>query len=93
MSNLEEHKIPTAALKDLRLSLTAKGLWALACVNPHGKSLSVDNLLLNTMSGRTAMNTALKELMQLGYIIRERKMIERQSRIVWKLVAEPLKRK
>jgi len=60
--------IPNTVLKDKRLSLRAKGLFALIQSKPNGWDFSKDRLLEESKEGITAFSTAFRELKKLQYL-------------------------
>ncbi len=57
-------------LKDKRLTLKAKGFFALVMSLPDNWDFSINGMVAITKEGKTAIYAAIKELMQNGYCIR-----------------------
>jgi len=63
-------RISNTALRDARLSFKARGLLAYLLSHADGFNLSVHALRSVTTDGRDAINTAIHELEELGYLAR-----------------------
>ena len=64
-----KHKMEfQSALRDARLSLKAKGIFALLC--ELGEDLPAAELALFTRDGETAIHSGLRELVEHGYVER-----------------------
>lgn len=63
-------QIPNAWMRDKTLSRRARGLLAELMTHRAGWRISLAELVRNGPEGRDAVNTALKELMGKGYLIR-----------------------
>lgn len=64
--------LPTAMLRDPRLGLKTKGLFAVMLSLPDGWEYSVSGLAHINGVGRDTIRNALKELEEAGYLTRER---------------------
>lgn len=64
--------LPTAMLRDTRLSLKTKGLFAVMISLPEDWEYSVSGLASINGVGRDAIRSALKEMEEAGYLTRER---------------------
>jgi uncharacterized phage protein (TIGR02220 family) len=62
--------IDSKALEDPNLSFRAKGLLAYLQSRPRGSTADVKNLEKASLEGRAAIETALKELIDSGYVTR-----------------------
>lgn len=69
--------LPTAMLRDPRLSLKTKGLFSVMISLPEGWTYSVSGLAVINNVGRDAIRSALKEMEAAGYLTRERAHGER----------------
>jgi hypothetical protein len=65
-------QVKNEVLSDPRLSLKAKGLFALLYSKPDNWDFSGDRLTDETSDGRKAIYSALEELEVAGYLVRER---------------------
>lgn len=63
-------QVPNVVLKDKRLSLKAKGLYAYLFSKPDGWQFSPKIILKEIKEGRDAFYGAMKELIDCGYICR-----------------------
>lgn len=68
------------ALRDAQLSLKAKGIFALLCM--FGADTPVAEIALLTSDGETAIHSALRELIERGYL--ERTMVRDKQNPRWK---------
>ena len=64
-------QIPNLYLRDGRLSLRARGLYALLLSNVEGWKLTVSQLQEDNPEGRDAIRSAILELEEFGYLQRE----------------------
>lgn len=64
--------LPTTMLRDKRLSLKTKGLFAVMISLPEGWEYSVSGLAAINGVGRDTIRSALKEMESAGYLTRER---------------------
>ena len=60
------------ALDDKRLSLKAKGLYAVLMSKPESWNVSYRDMMQELREGQTAILNALKELEEAGYLVRRR---------------------
>ena len=84
-------QIPNAWLRDTRLSLKAKGLLAQLLSHSAGWSVTTRSLSVANDCGRDAINGAVRELEDAGYLTRrqERSEIGKFSEAIWE-TTEPL---
>lgn len=68
------------ALDDARLSLKAKGLYAVLMSKPEGWNVSYRGMQTQLKEGQTAILSALKELEVAGYLVR-RKLRDEKGRV------------
>ncbi len=82
-------QIPNVYLRDSRLSLRARGLFALLLSNIEGWQLTVAQLQKENPEGRDAIRSAILELEELGYLRREQTRVKgRYDESSW-LTADP----
>jgi hypothetical protein len=67
----------TEALNQKELSFKAKGLWAYAMSRPDDWQFMVEHLISVSTEKKTAIYSALNELIETGYCIREQKQDEK----------------
>ena len=76
-------QIPNAWLRDSRLSFKARGILSLVMSHTQGWSLSIRQLANDSMEGRDAIRSAIKELEDLGYLTRSQENNGRFGENVW----------
>jgi len=82
-------QIPNNYLRDGRLSLRARGLFALLLSNVEGWKLTVSQLQQDNPEGRDAIRSAILELEEFGYLQREQsRQNGRFDETVW-ITADP----
>lgn len=72
-------KISNVPLRDNRLSLKAKGLLALMLSLPQDWDYSITGFVSICKEGRRSISAAFKELEQLGYVVVEKKLPEKDG--------------
>jgi len=77
------------ALRDKRISIGAKGLYAFLSMVPQGKSVKKTSLPPYFKEGKTAVNSRFDELVRHGYIKVTRQTIDGMSRHCYELLQEP----
>lgn len=65
--------ISNDVIRDERLSYRARGLLATILSRPDGWRTSVDRLAAEGVEGHTAVKTAMRELVDAGYVVRTRR--------------------
>lgn len=68
--------VPRAVLDDVRLSLKAKGLFAVLLGAPLGVELRIAWAMDRTRDGREAVTNAWKELLEAGYLVEAKEGLE-----------------
>jgi len=63
-------QIPNAWLRDTRLTFKARGVLAMIMSHTAGWSLSIASLAARNQEGKDALRSAIKELEDIGYLIR-----------------------
>ena len=70
-------EIPNAAIRDRRLSYRARGILCRLLSNEDGYRMTAVDLARESLDGRTAVLSGLKELRECGYIVSRRLQDER----------------
>jgi hypothetical protein len=70
-------QISNALARDKRLSFKAKGIFMLIASHRDGYGISEESIAAMSTDGLTAVRTGLKELINHGYLLRERQRNER----------------
>lgn len=83
--------VPNEWVRDSRLSFRARGILALLLAEADDRDVSVAHLVTRTAEGKAAIESALKELEHLGYLVREQKRGPdgRHNAGTWTLSAPP----
>lgn len=76
-------QIPNVWLRDSRLSFKARGILSLVMSHTQGWSLSIRQLANDSIEGRDAIRSAIKELEDLGYLTRSQENNGRFGENVW----------
>jgi Fic family protein len=81
-NNSERQSVNLTVIRDERLSHQAVGLFIRMLAQPNDTKFSVEFVsTLSDVSGGTATRTALKELIDLGYVARE--TIRKNGKVAW----------
>ena len=62
--------INSQALRDVRLSAKARGIWAFLLTFPDDWEINMTHLIKSFPEGRKAINSGINELIEKGYMIR-----------------------
>lgn len=84
-------QVPNVVLKDRRLSLKAKGLYAYLFSKPDGWQFSPKIIIKEIKEGRDAFYGAMKELIDCGYIQRHQPNAGKFGSSVYKFVDPTIK--
>ena len=69
--------ISNAVTRDARLSYRARGILIRLIGNVDGYSMDSEDLASEALEGRTAVQTALRELRKFGYLVTKKRQDER----------------
>lgn len=73
-------QIPNRILRDDRLSYKARGVLGVLLSHRHGFETTLASLC-TSRDGRSAVRAAVKELEEVGYLVRERRRCSKTGRI------------
>ncbi len=85
--NIPFTQVANGMLHDSKLTLTAKGLYAYLYSKPEGWDFSANRIAKESNNGRDSIRNALNELVDTGYLLRQK---QSSGRILYKVIFPPI---